>query len=111
VTLSELRREGQRLTLAIKGQPGVSYTTQFIGTRRGHDTASVAVHDSAGAVVARRYSTEVGAVLGEIRGTAASYTMRGDELYVRARIVSTQPKANPSYDREVEMGWTQPVQP
>ncbi len=111
VALSELRREGQRLTLAIKGQPGVSYTTQFIGTRRGYDTASVAMHDSAGAVLTRRYGNDVGAVLSAVRGTTASYTLRGDEIYVRARIVSTQPKANPSYDGEVEMAWTQPVQP
>lgn len=37
--------------------------------------------------------------------------MRGDEIYVRARIVSTKPAPNPSYDGEVQMAWTQPVQP
>jgi hypothetical protein len=111
VTLSELRREGQRLTLEIKGDPGVSYRTQFIGTRRGYDTTSVAMHDSTGKPVTRRYSSQVGAVLAEGRETTASYTLRGDEVYVRARVVSTKPKANPSYDGEVEMAWTQPVQP
>jgi hypothetical protein len=111
VTLSELRREGQRLTLEIKGDPGVGYTTQIIGTRRGYDTASVAMHDSAGVPVTRRYSVDVGTVLGEVRGTTATYTMRGDEIYVRARIASTKYKANPSYDGEMEMAWTQPMQP
>ncbi len=111
VTLSEVRREGQRLTLEIKGDPGVSYTTQFVGTRRGYDTTSLAMHDSAGKPVTRRYSGAVGAVLSESRGTTASYTMRGDEVYVRARVVSTKPKANPSHGGEVEMAWTQPVQP
>ena len=111
VTLTELRREGQRLTVAIEGDPGVSYTTQFIGTRRGYDTVSIAVHDSAGVPVTRRYSRDVGAVLSELRGRSASYTMGGDELYVRARIVSTKAKTNPSYDGEVEMAWTQPVRP
>lgn len=111
VTLSELRREDQRLTLEIKGDPGVRYTTQFIGTRRGYDTASAAMHDSVGAPVTRRYSTDVGTVLGEVRGTTATYTMRGDEIYVRARITSTKYKANPSYDGEMEMAWTQPMQP
>ena len=111
VTLSELRREGQRLTLGITGDAGVSYTTQFIGTRRGYDTTSMARHDSAGVPVTRRYSTDVGAILSEVRGTTASYTMRGDEVYVRARIVSTKAKANPSYDGEMEMAWTQPVRP
>jgi hypothetical protein len=37
--------------------------------------------------------------------------MRGDELYVRARVVSSKPKANPAYAGEVEMAWTQPVRP
>ena len=111
VALSELRREGQRLILGIKGDAGVSYTTQFIGTRRGYDTTSVAVHDSAGVPVTRRYSRDVGAVLSEVRGPTASYTIRGDEMYVRARIVSSKPKANPSHDGEVEMAWTQPVRP
>jgi hypothetical protein len=111
VALSELRREGQRLSVGIKGDAGVSYTTQFIGTRRGYDTASVAVRDSAGVPVTRRYSTDVGTVLSEVHGTSASYTMRGDEVYVRARIVSSKPKANPSHAGEVEMAWTQPVRP
>jgi hypothetical protein len=111
VGLSELRREGQRLTLRIRADAGVSYVTQFIGTRRGYDTASVAMHDSAGVPVTRRYSTDVGAVLSEVRGTTASYTMRGDEIYVRARITSSKAKGNPSYAGEVEMAWTQPVQP
>jgi hypothetical protein len=54
VTLSELRREGARLTLVIKDEPGVSYTTQFIGTRVGYDTVTVAVTDTTGASVTRR---------------------------------------------------------
>jgi len=111
VTLTQLRREGPRVTLAIEGEPGVTYTTQFVGTRRGYDTVSVAVRDSAGVPVTRRYSGDVGAVLAEVRGTTASYTMRGDEIYVRARILSSKPKASFSYSGEMEMAWTQPVRP
>ena len=111
VTLSRLRRTGRQLSLEIRSEPGISYTIQFIGTRRGYDTASVAMRDSAGAPVTRRYSDELGATLSEVRGVSATYEMRGDEIYVRARVVSTKAKANPSYDGEVEMAWTQPVQP
>jgi predicted metal-dependent phosphoesterase TrpH len=111
VTLSELRRDGPRVTLSIKGEPGVMYTTQFVGTRRGYDTVSFAMRDSAGLAVTRRYSSNVGAVLAEMRGTTATYAMRGDEIYVRARIVSSKPKANFSYSGEMEMAWTQPVRP
>jgi hypothetical protein len=111
VNLSSLRRTGRQLSLEIRSEPGISYTIQFIGTRRGYDTASVAMRDSAGAPVTRRYSDELGATLSEVRGVSATYEMRGDEIYVRARVVSTKAKANPSYDGEVEMAWTQPVQP
>ena len=90
---------------------GVTYTTQFIGTRRGWDTTSVPARDSAGRAVTRRYSRDVGAVLAEVRGTSPAYRFRGDELYVRARVVSSRPKANGSLPREVETAWTQPARP
>lgn len=111
VTLADVRREGARLSLAIRAEPGVTYATEFVGTRRGFDGTSVAVHDSAGRALTRRYGPEVGAVLATVPGTTPSYTMRGDELYVRARVVSSRAKADPSYPGEVEAAWTQPVRP
>ena len=111
VELRALRRDGARLSLEVSAEPGATYTIQFVGTRAGHDTASVAVADSTGRPVTRRYSPQIGEVLAEVRGTSAEYTMRGDELYVRARVVSSRPKANESYPGEVEMAWTQPVRP
>jgi hypothetical protein len=93
----------------IRPASGVTYTTQFIGTRRGWDTTSVAARDSTGRAVTRRYSHDVGAVLAEVRGASPSYQFRGDELYVRARVISSRAKANGSLPREVEMAWTQPA--
>ena len=111
VALSALRREGPRLTLSVREEPGVSYTIQFVGTRQDYDTSSVGVRDSAGVAVTRRYSSDIGQVLGEAKGPAAVYVMQGDELYVRARVISSKPKANASYPGEVEMAWTQPLRP
>jgi hypothetical protein len=111
VELADVRRHGRRVTLAIRPQPGVTYRTQFVGTRRGYDTASVAVRDSVGVALTRRYSQDVGAVLAEVSGLSPSYAMRDDELYVRARVMSSRAKPNPSYAGEVEMAWTQPVRP
>ena len=109
VELTDIRHERGRLTLSIRPDSGVTYTTQFIGTRRGWDTTSVAMRDSTGRAVTRRYSRDVGAVLAEVRGASPSYQFRGDELYVRARVISSRAKANGSLPREVEMAWTQPV--
>jgi hypothetical protein len=111
VELADVRRHGRRVTLAIRPQPGVTYRTQFVGTRRHYETASVAVRDSVGAALTRRYSQDVGAVLAEASGLSPSYAMRGDELYVRAQVISSRAKPNPSYAGEVEMAWTQPVRP
>lgn len=111
VELSDIRHERGSLTVEVVPSKGVTYTTQFIGTRRGWDTTSVAVRDSTGRPVTRRYSKDVGTVLAEVTGTTATYRFRGDELYVRARVVSSKPKANGYLPREVEMAWTQPMRP
>jgi hypothetical protein len=37
--------------------------------------------------------------------------MTGNELYVRARVTSSKPMANPVVAGEVETAWLQPVQP
>ena len=111
VMLREVRREGGRLVLDIAAEPGVTYSTRFVGTRVQFDTSSVAVHDTAGRPLTRRYGPSIGEVLAEIHGTAPSYQMRGDELYVRAVVTSSRPKSNPPSPGEMERAWTQPVRP
>lgn len=108
VALRDLRREGDRIVVEIDPEPGVTYTTRFIGTRRGYDRHSVAVVNAAGDTLSRRYSDEVGVVLAEVAGPAAEYRFRGDELYVRARVESSKVKENPYRQGEVESAWTQP---
>ena len=108
VELRDLRREGDRVVVEIEPEPGVTYTTQFIGTRRGYDRHSEAVVSAAGDTLSRRYSDEVGVVLAEVAGPVAEYRFRGDELYVRARVASSKVKENPYRAGEVETAWTQP---
>ena len=93
----------------------MTYTTQFIGTRRGYDPTSQLIPAPASetpprkTLPHRRYSKDVGTVLAEVKGPRASYTLRGDEIYVRAKIVSSKPKPNASVAGEVEAAWTQPL--
>jgi hypothetical protein len=110
VTLSDVRRDKNGLSLTIAGEPGVTYTTEFIGTLRGYDSASEPVRDKDGTPlrVTRRYSNDVGAVLGKVEGTTASYKLTGKEIYVRARVTSTKLKPDPYREGEVEQAWTQP---
>lgn len=113
VRLKNVRRESSRLSVEIEPEKGVSYTTRFLGTRRGYDRRSEPVKGADGKPlpVTRRYSDEVGAVLAEVKGTSAGYTLRGDELYVRAKVTSSKPQANPNPEGGTEAAWTQPLVP
>ena len=113
VTLKDIRRTEKRLEIDIAGETGVTYRTQFIGTRRGFDARHEPVLAKSGTPlrVTHRYSDEVGAVLAEVEGATAIYEMKGDELYVRAKIVSTKAKAVPTRTGETEAAWIQPVLP
>lgn len=113
VVLNDVRRDVGRLAIEIAAEPGVTYVTRFIGTRRGYDPSSEIIADAVGepgrTVPHRRYSAEIGAVLAEMKGAAAAYTLKGDEIYVRAKIVSSKSKVNPSAPDELETAWTQPL--
>ena len=89
VVLDDVRLERRRIALRIRAEPRVTYTTRFIGTRAG----------------AR---PEIGEVLAEVQGAQPSYELRGDELYVRAEIVSSKLKENPPTPGEYETAWVQP---
>ena len=111
VRLKDVRRGKDRYEIEIEPEEGVTYTTQFIGTRKGFDRTSEPVLDKKGEplAVTRHYSQDIGAVLAEVEGTNPGYTLKGDEIYVRARIISSKPKANPYAKGEFERAWTQPL--
>jgi hypothetical protein len=113
VHLNDISWRDNKLTVRIDAQPGVTYTTQFIGTRRPVNWESQPVVNKKGDALAvtRLYSGGIGTVLAEQQGTVASYTCKGDELYVRAKIVSSKLQQNPVVAGEREMAWTQPVLP
>jgi hypothetical protein len=83
-------RQGRELRLEIAGQEGVTYETKFVGTRRSTPE-------------------EAGEVFATVSGTAPSFAMKGDELYVRAVVTSSREHPNPSFEGQQEQGWTQPV--
>ncbi|MFM8470870.1 MAG: hypothetical protein ACKODH_13060 [Limisphaerales bacterium] len=113
VKLRELRQDAKGINLEIEAEKGVTYTTQFIGTRRGYDPKNEPQRNAAGEAlrVVHTYSKDIGAVLAEVKGPKASYALKGDEIYVRAKIISSKPHPNPSQKGDVETAWTQPVVP
>ncbi|MEY3110318.1 MAG: hypothetical protein RL079_1003 [Verrucomicrobiota bacterium] len=111
VTFKTLQVGAGRIALEIKAEAGVEYVIDFIGTRKGYDRKTVAVKAADGSEprVTRRYSAEVGVVLASAKGTKAEYILKGDELYVRARVTSSKPMQSSPVGGEVEKAWTQPV--
>jgi len=111
VVLADIRREDRTLSVEVAAEAGVDYTVRFIGTRRDFDrtTEPLPIDPNSKGLPHRRYSAEVGAILAEVRGTTAGYILKGDELYVRAKVISTKPKPNASTAGEFEVAWTQPL--
>ena len=113
VVLKDVRRDARGLAVEIEAEPGVTYKTEFFGTRKGYDKKSEVVLGKEGETLrtTRRYSPDVGAILATATGPSATYTFKGDELYIRARVTSSKAKANPSYAGECERAWAQPAVP
>lgn len=114
VTLSDVRNDGKSLGVTIEGEPGVTYTTQYVGTRKGFDTEARPRLDDNGKPLPRStliYSDAIGEVLHETKDLESTYTFDGDELYVRARVVSDAIQDNPHREGDLEMAWVQPVLP
>lgn len=136
VTLSSVDFDGETLSIAIDAEPGVSYTTEFIGTRRGTPLEGTPVIGPDGEpmveprpfgpsfadswafdpendpwAVTYRYDDGLGEVLATVEGSEASYTLTGDEWYVRARIISDKAHPNPFQEGDTEVAWVQPVYP
>jgi hypothetical protein len=111
VTLKDVTFANRTLTVDVEPEPGVTYNTRFIGTRRGYDPSSRAVTDAEGKEIrtTRRYSSQVGMVLAEVKGTTASYALNGDEIYVRAKVISSRGNAKSHVPEEREAAWVQPI--
>ena len=121
VTLSDVRYDPAKKTLELTIEPSAdaTYRTHFVGTLRGFDDSSQPVLGDDGqplknksgqpARTSRRYSEEVGQILATVDGPKPRYELTGQELFVRAVVVSSQPPADPSFEGQKAQAWTQPV--
>lgn len=113
VTLRDVRHDTQRVRIEIEPDAGVSYRTLFIGTRTSASLDGRPVIDAQGDTLrtTRVYGSDIGEVLAEVDGLVAEYAFAGDERYVRAKVVSSREKVDPTTGRRLgtEVAWTQPV--
>ncbi|UCD76428.1 MAG: hypothetical protein JSV91_05780 [Phycisphaerales bacterium] len=92
VIISDFRHDDSRYVVEIESKEGVEFTTQFIGTRM-----------TAGG------PGNVGEILAETTENPAVYEFAGDELYVRAKVVSSELHPNPHREGDHQCAWLQPV--
>ncbi len=118
ITLKSLDFTDARIDVEIEAEPGVSYRVEFVGTLQDTDLASSSFtdepHEHEGNTdhqhqTIYRYSDKIGQVLKTVEGSSASYEIQGNEIYVRARIISDRLHPNPYAAEDVEMAWTQPL--
>jgi hypothetical protein len=111
VTLAEVTSSTNGIEVKVQAESGVTYKTEFVGTRKNADLSSEPVRDKDGneLPVTRKYSADIGTVLATLEGPVAKYECRGDELYVRAKVTSSRPHPNPSEPGDLESAWVQPV--
>ena len=113
-----VRFDGKTLEVKLDPQVDGKYRIEFVGTKKGFDeTFKVLEIDGADGRPPRSvecWSKELGKTLETVDGLEASYTLKPDDLYVRAkgyRVGAGSCYHGTSYDRSplaADAAWTQP---
>ena len=96
VLLNKINQNNKSYMVDISEKPGITYTTQFIGS-----THSINQKDQID-------NNEIGKILYETKTNPAIYNFTGREIYVRVKIISDKLQENPYSKGDLEMAWTQP---
>jgi hypothetical protein len=89
VELNDVSFQNNILEIQVNPAEGITYTIQFWGAKKNEEKG--------------------GQLLKEIKGVSGMYKFRENDLYVRAKIISTRLKENPYQRGDLETAWTQPV--
>ncbi|MDH5398628.1 MAG: histidinol-phosphatase [Cyclobacteriaceae bacterium] len=89
VLLKNISVTGDGLSFDIIQEEGVKYVTHFIGIKKGMEHSEI---------------------LAEQEGIRGEYNCTGEELFVRAKIISNKLKFDPFEVGEYEAAWTQPFE-
>ncbi len=112
VLLDEVQIGPESISLKIRGEPGVTYRTDFIATLKEaslDSTPRILSDDKKLAALSRIYSADLGKIVATSESLSSSYKLVGNELYVRARVTSSKEHPNPYRKGDKEMAWTQPA--
>lgn len=108
----------KQLQINVKPKNGESYEILFIVTKKGFDQRVSYVENDGEKGRGHRkipvYSPQIGQVAKRVQGISGSYQMADDDLYVRAKIISTAKNATfgkrwKHFYPTTYVAWTQPV--
>jgi hypothetical protein len=88
VVLEEIHAEKGKISFTIKKQDSITYKIQFIGVKKGKNLPEI---------------------FSETTGTSATYKLKKDDLFVRAKITSSKLHFNPHKKGDTEVAWVQPI--
>jgi len=105
VELEDIIIDNNSFTISIDSMPGVNYKTIFIGSTKKK------LHHFAKGKSDVHFQYNIGSILKVTQKNPAIYEFSGDELFVRAKVISSKFQDNPSEIGNKESAWVQPVKP
>lgn len=110
LSFADIQFDGKTLAVKIDVQEEGEYKIEFVGTKKDYDPepkiVEIAQSKTSPKRKVERFSDEIGVVLDAVEGTEGSYTLKADDLYVRAKIVKLPSNSNKWNARPV--AWSQP---
>ena len=106
-------KESSTLNVQVKAEPGVRYRIDFISTGKDFDrTMKTAEFPHKNEIFTRTRTVMpegIGEVVSSVNGTSASYTLKENDLYVRAIVMSDQKtRLDTGFYPVHQCAWTQP---
>jgi len=108
---AEIQFDGKTLSVKLDVREEGPYRILFLGTKPNYDPSSRVVDvEKSPRCPARKidvYSDSIGTVLGSVEGTEGAYTLKPDDLYVRAKVVKVAEGLESDWESK-PAAWTQP---
>jgi hypothetical protein len=107
----DIQFDGRTLSVKINVTEEGNYRILFLGTKKGYDPTSRVIEVTEGPGCPTRkidaYSDSIGVVLDTVEGTEGSYTLKSDDLYVRAKVVKDADNLQADW-QSLPAAWSQP---
>ena len=108
---ADIQFDGKTLAVKIAVREAGRYRIEFLGTKKDYDPSSQVIEVAQGPRCPARkidvYSDKIGVVLETTEGTQGAYTLKPDDLYVRAKIVQVHDDLQPDWQSQ-PAAWSQP---